>query len=231
MLQCSLGTEPTPNYLELEAVATTPVHAGNHCPLPQCLPGTTLRPGACWGRGAILPHSPTLFTLRRSGRGGSPGQPAARGSAGALLLFAHSLLRPCGRHRHYSLHAPQYSADELGPGPSPESRPVGPAAGHAGIWSPPPTLLHESPSKGELPAPQPSARFALALLHRLLGGADASREAGGPHRLSPRAVSMRTSRVEAAGGGAVRANLPLGLIEPLGKLQNPATQASSLAQL
>lgn len=143
-------------------MATVSVHAGNHCPLPQCLPGTTPRPGACWGRGAILPHRHTLFALGRSRRGGSPGQPAARGSAGALLLFAHSLLRPCGRHRDYSLHAPQYSADELGPGPSPESRPVGPAAGHAGIWSLPPALLHESPSRGELPAPQPSARLALA---------------------------------------------------------------------
>lgn len=50
--KCSLGTRPTPNYLEQEAVATAGMHAGNHGPLPQCLPGTTLRPGACWGRAA-----------------------------------------------------------------------------------------------------------------------------------------------------------------------------------
>lgn len=50
--KCSLGTGPTPNYLEQEAVATAGMHAGNHGPLPQCLPGTTLRPGACWGRAA-----------------------------------------------------------------------------------------------------------------------------------------------------------------------------------
>lgn len=160
MFQGSLGTGPTSNYLELEAVATTPVHAGNLCPLPQCLPGTTLRPGACWARAATPPHRPTFFALQGSGRSGSPGQPEARGSAGALLLFTHSLLRPRGRHRDYSLHAPQYTANELGPGPSPESRPVGPAAGHAGIWSPPPTRLRASPSGGELPAPQPSAWLA-----------------------------------------------------------------------
>lgn len=133
------GNPANPNYLELEPVATAPVHAGNHCPLPQCLLGTTLRPGACWGRAANPPHLSTFFAFQGPGRSGSPGQPAARGSARALLLFTHSLLRPRSRHRDYSLHAPQYTADELGPGPSPESRPVGPAAGHAGIWSPPPT--------------------------------------------------------------------------------------------
>ena len=42
--KCSLGTGPNPNYLEQEAVATAGMHAGNHGPLPQCLPGTTLRP-------------------------------------------------------------------------------------------------------------------------------------------------------------------------------------------
>lgn len=110
--------------------------------IPQCLPGTTLSPGACWGRAATPPQSATLFALQGSMQGRSPGQPAARGSAGALLLFTHSLLRPRGRHRDFCLHAPQYTADRLGPGPSPEPRPVGPAVGHSGIWSPPahPTL-------------------------------------------------------------------------------------------
>jgi hypothetical protein len=155
------GNQANPK-LELEALATAPVHAGNLCPLPQCLLGTTLRPGACWGRAAAPPHHLTLFVLQESKRGSSPGQPAACSSAGALILFTHSLLRPRGRHRDYSLHAPQYTAEELGPGPSPESRPVGPAAGHAGIWSPPPTRLLVSSYGSELPAPQPSARLARA---------------------------------------------------------------------
>lgn len=137
------------------------------------MPGTTAQyPSACREQpsgqvhaGAAPlppPHRTTLLALQGSIRGGSPGQPAARGSAGALLLFTHSLLRPRGRHRDCSLHAPRYTADELGPGPSPESRPVGPAAGHAGIWSPPPTGLHEAPSGETLSAPQPSAWLARA---------------------------------------------------------------------
>lgn len=155
------GNQANPK-LELEAVATDPVHAGNLCPLPQCLLGTTLRPGACWGCAALPPHRLALFVPQGSKRGRSPGQPAACGGAGALLLFTHSLLRPRGRHRDYSLHAPQCTADELGPGPSPESRPGGPAAGHAGIWSPPPARLLVSSSGAELPAPQLSAWLARA---------------------------------------------------------------------
>lgn len=137
------------------------------------MPGTTAHyPSACReqpsgqvhaGAAPLLsPHRAKLCALQGSVPGGSPGQPAARGSAGASLLFTHSLLRPRRRHRDCSLHAPQYTADELGPGPSPKSRPVGPAAGHAGIWSPPPTGLYESPSGGELSAPQPSAWFVQA---------------------------------------------------------------------
>ena len=137
------------------------------------MPGTTAHyPSACReqpsgqvhaGAAPLLsPHRAKLCALQGSVPGGSPGQPAARGSAGALLLFTHSLLRPRRRHRDCSLHAPQYTADELGPGPSPKSRPVGPTAGHAGIWSPPPTGLYEPPSGGELSAPQPSAWFVQA---------------------------------------------------------------------
>lgn len=151
------GNPASPKIFQARGSGHCSVHAGNHGPLPQCLPGRTLRPNACWGCATTPPNRTTLFALQRSARGGSPGQPAARGSAGALLLFTHSLLRPRGRHRDCCLQAPQYTADELGPGPSPESRPVGPAAGHAGIWSPPPTRLLESPSGGELSAPQSSA--------------------------------------------------------------------------
>lgn len=125
--------------------------AGNN-PQARCMLGLRRYP----------PHRLTLFVLQEWKLGSSPGQPAACGSAGALLLFTHSLLRPRGRHRDYSLHAPQYTADELGPGPSPESRPVGPAAGHAGIWSPPPIRLLVSSSGVELPAPQLSAWLARA---------------------------------------------------------------------
>lgn len=156
------GNRVSPKIFQAGGTGHCSVHAGNHGPLPQCLSGRTLRPNACWGRATTPPNRTTLFALQRSARGGSPGQPAARGSAGALLLFTHSLLRPRGRHRDCCLHTPQFTADELGPGPSPESRPVGPAAGHAGIWSPPPTRFLESPSGGELSAPQSSAWFALA---------------------------------------------------------------------
>lgn len=205
------------------------------------MPGTTAHyPSACReqpsgqvhaGAAPLLPpHRAKLCALQRSVPDGSPGQPAARGSAGALLLFTHSLLRLRRRHRDCSLHAPQYTADELGPGPSPKSRPVGPAAGHAGIWSPPPTGLYESPSGGELSAPQPSAWFVQAggaafwegwtlplslpelrvaffvflflTTSRLLPSASPRPRAG--------ARGMRTSRVEVAGGGAVRANTSLG---------------------
>lgn len=124
------------------------------------------------GRAASPPNRTTLFALQRSARGGSPGQPAARGSAGALLLFTHSLLRPRGRHRDCCLHAPQYTANELGPGPSPESRPVGPAAGHAGIWSPPPTRFLESPSGALRPTTLRVVRPRGQ--HLLLGGANLS---------------------------------------------------------
>lgn len=54
------------------------------------------------------------------------------------------------------------TADELGPGPSPKSRPVGPAAGHAGIWSPRPPDSMSLHQEGELSAPQPSAWFVQA---------------------------------------------------------------------
>lgn len=113
-----------------------------------------------------LRHYPSAqpHTFRPAGIeiGSSPWQPAACGSAGALLLFTHSLLRPRERHRDYSFHAPQYTTDELGPGPSPESRPTGPAAGHAGIWSPLPIRLLVSSSGVELSAPQLSAWLARA---------------------------------------------------------------------
>lgn len=135
------------------------------------MPGTTAHyPGACREQpsgqvhaGAAPlppPRRATLLARQGSARSGSPGQPAARGGAGALLLFTHSHLRARGPHRDCSLRAPQNTADELGPGPSPESRPVGPAAGHAGTWSPPPTRLPESPSGGEPPAPQAPAGVA-----------------------------------------------------------------------
>lgn len=225
------------------------------------MPGTTAHyPSACREQpsgqvhaGAAPlppPHRATLFARQGSVQSGSPGQPAARGSAGALLLFTHSHLRPRGRHRDCSLNVPQYTADELGPGPSPESRPVGPGAGHAGTWSPPPTRLHESPPGGKLSAPQPSAWFAPAgstafweersrplslpelravvcvcvcvcvsvcvfvrarifffflIASRLLFSASPLPGAG-----------MRSSRVEAAGGGAVRANWSPGLFDSRG---------------
>ena len=130
------------------------------------MPGTTAHyPSACReqpsgqvhaGAAPLLPpHRAKLCALQGSVPGGSPGQPAARGSAGALLLFTHSLLRPRRRHRDCSLHAPQYTADELGPGPSPKSRPVGPAAGHAGIWSPRPPDSMSLHQEGSYPPHNP----------------------------------------------------------------------------
>lgn len=175
MPQCSLGTGPAPKLFRAGGCGHCSggwVDAGNRGPIPQCLPGTTPRPGACWGRAATPPHGATLFAPQWSLPGRSPGQPAARGSAGALLLLTHSLLRPRGRHRDFCLHAPQYTADRLGPGPSPESRPVGPAVGHSGTWSPParpPPCV--SSSRGAIrPTSLRAARPRRQ--RRLLGGAD-----------------------------------------------------------
>lgn len=185
LTQCRPGTQYPPNALNVGGIKPiAPVQSGNqanpklakaggsgHCrgacreprPTTPVLAGNNPQTRCMLGPAPLLPpHHATFRALRALVPGGSPGQPAARGSAGALLLFTHSLLRPRGRHRDCSLHAPQHTADELGPGPSPESRPVGPTAGHAGICSPPPTRLYESSSGGQLSAPQLSAWSAQA---------------------------------------------------------------------
>lgn len=146
------------------------------------------------------------------------------------------------------------TSDELGPGPSPESRPVGPAAGHAGTWSPPPTRLHESPCGGEHSAPQPSAWPAQT------GGTAFGEErtplrelwsrgwfvvclfafvvpppfvciASPPRLIRPDALSLRISCVEMTGGGARRAPWNPGSRRIPRELQNPEAPAPSLSQV
>lgn len=245
MPQCSLGAGPAPNYFELEAVATARVNAGNHGPLPQCLPGATLRPDACWGC-----YRAALFTLQQSVRGRSPGQPAACGSAGALLLFTHSLLRPRGHHSDFSLHAPQYNADTLGPGPSPELRPAGPAVEHAGIWSlpRPPYSKRVYQEGSDSPHNRPrSSHWRAAPSSGRNGHLHRSYRAGGgcvcssvcfKYRPASSASSLSWTCVLAEwkllGGGAVRAKSSNGVeVEgfTLRKLQNPGARALSLSQL
>lgn len=128
---------------------TTPVLAGNN----------PLRPGACWGRAATL--SAPRQALRPAGIGTtgrltcSP-QPVVVPEPAPLHSF---LLRPRRRHRDRSLHAPQYTADELGPGAvfprrGRSGRPPRGMLGY-GVPRPPDSMsLHQ---EGELSAPQPSA--------------------------------------------------------------------------
>lgn len=126
--QCKPGTQYPPNALNVGGIKpSAPVQPGNranpklfqaegsdHCsgacreprPTTPVLAGKNPQARCMLGPRRYPPHRTTLFTLQRSVWGGSPGQPAARGSAGALLLFTHSLLRPRGRHRDCSLHAP-----------------------------------------------------------------------------------------------------------------------------
>lgn len=159
---CRPGTQYPPNALNVGGIKpSAPMLSGNranpklfraggsgHC--SGRMPGTTAHyPSACREQpsgqvhdgAAPLPpphHTPRFSSCEdrhEAAHLGSP-QPVVVPEPCSSSLIPSSV--PAGATVTAASARPNTPANELGPGPSPESRPVGPAAGHAGKRSPPP---------------------------------------------------------------------------------------------
>lgn len=170
-------------------------------PLPQCLPGASsgqVHAGAAPPR-AALPAAPrrSPCAARLGTRLGSPRQPAARGRAGALLLFTHSLLRPRGRRRRLeSPRALTHRRSSARAGAKP-----GAAAGccrrRGACWD------LESPPQRPPPCVSRSQRATRPTTLRGVGPAAAR----GPARGGAKEPSAVTSAAERPGVGRMEADL------------------------